>query len=59
MTPDEIQKARKSLGLTQTKFGELLHACLSTVQKWELGTRKMTGATAELLERKLQEKKNG
>ena len=59
MTPDEIKQARTALGLTQTKFGELLHAKLTTVQKWESGARTMTGATAELLERKLQEKENG
>jgi DNA-binding transcriptional regulator YiaG len=59
MTPDDIKQARSALGLTQTKFGELLHAKLRTVQAWEAGKRKMQAVTVELLERKLQEKENG
>lgn len=58
MTPAQIKQARTALGLTQTKFGELLHAKLRTVQAWEYGKRKMQAATAELLERKLREKEN-
>lgn len=59
MTPDQIKQARAALGLTQTKFGELLHAKLRTVQAWEAGTRNMQASTKELLETKLREKKNG
>ena len=59
MTSTQIKQARAALGLTQTKFGELLHAKLRTVQAWEAGTRNMQPITRELLERKLQEKKNG
>ena len=58
MKPEEIKQARAALGLTQTKFGELLHAKLRTVQAWEKGTRNMQPITRELLERKLQEKGN-
>ena len=56
MTHEEIKQARSALGLTQTKFGELLHAKLRTVQAWEAGTRNMQPITRELLETKLKEK---
>lgn len=52
MTPAEIREARVViLGLTQTKFGELLHAKMRTVQDWESGKRNMTPATQDLLQR--------
>jgi DNA-binding XRE family transcriptional regulator len=57
MTPDKIKAARAALGLTQTKFGELLHANFKTVQAWEAGTRNMQAVTTELLKTKLREKK--
>jgi DNA-binding transcriptional regulator YiaG len=56
MTPEEIREARQALGLTQTKFGEMLHATLKTVQDWEYGRRKMQKVTQELLRRKMEEK---
>ena len=59
MTSTQIKAARAALGLTQTKFGELLHAKLRTVQAWEAGTRNMQPITRELLETKLREKENG
>jgi DNA-binding transcriptional regulator YiaG len=55
MTPEQIKAARHTLGLTQTAFGKLLHAALSTVQHWEDGSKNMQGATAELLGIKLKE----
>lgn len=54
MTPAEIREARQSLGLTQQKFGELLHAKIRTVQDWEAGKRKMQASTAELLKIKIK-----
>lgn len=57
MTPSEIRQARQSLGLTQQKFGELLHAKIRTVQDWEAGKRNMTASTAELLKIKIKERK--
>ena len=54
MTSTQIKQARAALGLTQTKFGELLHAKLRTVQAWELGTRNMQAATVAILEIRLQ-----
>ena len=57
MTPTEIREVRQALGLTQTAFGELLHAKLRTVQAWELGERQMPAATAALLKLKMEQQK--
>lgn len=53
LTPEEIKRARVSLNMTQTEFGEMLGAKLRTVQSWEDGTRNMKEATVMLLEQKL------
>lgn len=54
MSPAEIREARAALGLTQTQFGELLHAKLRTVQDWEAGKRNMPRATWELFQIKVK-----
>lgn len=38
-TKDRIKKIRKSAGLTQTAFGELIGAKGNTVTGWETGLR--------------------
>jgi len=35
MTPDEVRRARKALGLSQLKFAALLGVHPVTVKKWE------------------------
>lgn len=45
----EIRSLRESMGLTQTDFGALIYAGLSTVQAWEDGTRRMQGLTWEYI----------
>lgn len=53
MDSEEIKEARKTLGMTQTEFGEMLNSSLRTVQSWENGSRNMTQATATILKQKL------
>jgi DNA-binding transcriptional regulator YiaG len=53
LTPEEIKRARVSLNMTQSQFGEMLGAKLRTVQSWEDGSRNMKEATVMLLEQKL------
>ncbi|WP_347990093.1 hypothetical protein [Methylomonas sp. AM2-LC] len=47
-TPDEIKKARKDAGLTQTKAAVLIYKDLRTWQYWEKGEREMDIALFEL-----------
>jgi putative transcriptional regulator len=47
--PDEIQKARKSLGLSQDQFADAFGVSASTLRKWEQGQRAPTGAAKTLL----------
>jgi putative transcriptional regulator len=49
MRPDEIQKARKSLGLSQDEFANAIGVSASTLRKWEQGQRAPTGAAKTLL----------
>lgn len=56
MTPAEIREARQLLGLTQPKFGQLLHATERTVRMWESGQRNMALATQDLLQRIMTER---
>ena len=37
MTPEQIQRLRTRLGLTQTEFAQRLNVTLRTVQRWESG----------------------
>ena len=46
ITPDYIRKIRKSLALTQAKFGERLGVSASTVSAWERGKSKPQPAPA-------------
>ena len=47
--PEEIQKARKSLGLSQDQFAVAFGVSASTLRKWEQGQRSPTGAAKTLL----------
>lgn len=49
MRPDEIQRARKSLGLSQDEFATAMGVSASTLRKWEQGQRAPTGAARTLL----------
>ncbi|PTU31793.1 transcriptional regulator [Stenotrophobium rhamnosiphilum] len=47
--PDEIQNARKQLGLSQDQFANAFGVSASTLRKWEQGQRAPTGAAKTLL----------
>lgn len=49
MTAQEIREIRKSLGLTQAEFGQLLGAHGMTVSRWELGSLSPTAYQQALL----------
>lgn len=49
ISPEEIQKARKSLGLSQEEFAIAFGVSASTLRKWEQGQRAPTGAAKTLL----------
>lgn len=46
----KTKELRAKTGLTQTKFGELFHIPLRTIQNWESGTRKPPEWAVYLLE---------
>ena len=45
----QIVEARAALGLSQSKFAGLLGVSVDTLQNWEQGRRKPSGATCVLL----------
>lgn len=47
--PDDIQRARKALGLSQDQFAAAFGVSASTLRKWEQGQRAPTGAAKTLL----------
>ncbi len=47
--PEDIQKARKTLGLSQDEFANAFGVSASTLRKWEQGQRAPTGAAKTLL----------
>ena len=46
----KVRKLRKSLGLTQEKFSQLIAVSLDTVKKWESGKPNISPSTCRLLE---------
>ena len=44
-----IRRIRENLHLSQAVFAAYLNASISTVQKWESGDKKPSGAAARLL----------
>jgi len=45
----ELSQAREALGLSQSKFAHVLGVSVDTLQNWEQGRRKPTGAARVLL----------
>ena len=46
----DAREARMKLGLSQREFASLVGAAVGTVRKWELGTRRPSGAARTLIE---------
>lgn len=49
LEPEEIKKIREESQVSQSVFAAVLNTSLSTVQKWEIGQKKPTGAALKLL----------
>lgn len=49
VTVSNIVEARQKIGFTQTLFAQLLGVSLRTLQEWEQGRRKPSGAAETLL----------
>jgi DNA-binding transcriptional regulator YiaG len=49
MRPDELQRARAHLGLTQAQLADRLGVTLSAVSRWEQGQRRVPELAARLL----------
>ena len=49
-TPQKIASIRKKLRLSQAALASLFNISPSTVQKWEQGNKKPTGASKKLLD---------
>jgi putative transcriptional regulator len=46
----DAREARHKLGLSQREFASLVGTAVGTVRKWELGTRRPSGAARTLIE---------
>ena len=49
LQPDEIKQVRESAKVSQAVFATILNISVYTVQKWESGDKKPTGAALKLL----------
>ncbi len=49
-TPEKIISIRKKLRLSQAALASIFNISASTVQKWEQGNKKPTGASKKLLD---------
>ena len=49
LCPDEIKHIRETSRVSQAVFAALLNISVSTVQKWEIGQKRPTGAALKLL----------
>ena len=49
-TPEKIISIRKKFRLSQAALASIFNISLSTVQKWEQGNKKPTGASRKLLD---------
>ena len=45
----EAREARLMLGLSQDEFADLIGTAVGTIRKWELGTRRPSGAARTLI----------
>lgn len=60
MTPDEVKKIRKTLGVSQEKFAQLLGATVVTINRWENGKSCPSRLyMRELKELRIDHKSNG
>ena len=46
----DAREARHKLGLSQREFASFIGTAIGTVRKWELGTRRPSGAARTLIE---------
>jgi DNA-binding transcriptional regulator YiaG len=49
MSPEEVKRIRKRLGLTQSKFATLIGVHVVSVKKWEVGLQRMRRPTERLI----------
>jgi putative transcriptional regulator len=49
LRPAQIKRIRESSRVSQAVFAALLNTSVSTVQKWEVGQKRPTGAALKLL----------
>lgn len=49
MPPQEIRALREKTNMSQSVFAKVLNISASTVQKWEVGDKKPSGASLKLL----------
>lgn len=49
LKPEEIRHIREESNVSQAVFASVLNISTSTVQKWEIGQKKPTGAALKLL----------
>ena len=50
MTPERIKQLRERVQLSQAVFASVLGTSISTVQKWEVGANRPSGASLRLLD---------
>lgn len=48
--PNQVVMARQKTGLSQTQFAKALHISARTLQEWEQGRRKPSGAAQALIQ---------
>ncbi|MCP4700586.1 MAG: helix-turn-helix domain-containing protein [Gammaproteobacteria bacterium] len=48
--PNQVSEARIKTGLTQAQFAQALHISKRTLQEWEQGRRKPSGAVMTLIQ---------
>jgi putative transcriptional regulator len=49
LKPEQIKQIREGSRVSQAVFARLLNTSVSTVQKWEIGQKRPTGAALKLL----------
>lgn len=50
ITPEQLKKKRKALGLTQKEFAELIGMSKPTIERWEASDKIITGPVVQLLQ---------
>jgi len=50
VAPNEVAAARLKTGLSQSQFAQVLHISARTLQEWEQGRRKPSGAAQTLIQ---------